>query len=63
MRVTVKLDVDVAAGIRREMERSGESFKQVVNRLMRLAFDAPRPRTRLESGAKTVRRGQARKSS
>jgi hypothetical protein len=60
MRVTVKLDEDVAAEIRSEMGRSGESFKQVVNRLIRLAFDAPRPPTREESGARTVRRGQAR---
>jgi hypothetical protein len=41
MRFTVTLDEDVAAGIRREMERSGASFKQVVNSLMRRGFDVP----------------------
>lgn len=34
------LDEDVAAGIKSEMERSGETFKQVVNRLMRLGHSS-----------------------
>jgi len=43
MRFTVKLDDDVAAGIQIEMERTGQSFKRVVNRLMRLGFGVPEP--------------------
>lgn len=38
MRTTVTLDEDVAARLRREMRRSGESFKETVNRLLRLGF-------------------------
>src|SRR5436305_14842282 len=43
MRFTVKLDEDVATGIKSEMERTRESFKQVVNRLLRQGFGAPEP--------------------
>jgi len=41
MRFTVTLDEDVAAGIKGEMERARESFKQVVNRLMRQGLTVP----------------------
>ena len=35
MRTTITLDDDVAALIERERERSGDSFRTVVNRLLR----------------------------
>jgi len=41
MRFTVTLGEDVAEGIKSERERTEESFKQVVNRLMRLGFNVP----------------------
>lgn len=62
MRFTVTLDEDVAAGIKEEMERSGESFKQVVNRLIRLAHNAPHPADGKEREAKPVRRRRDRKN-
>ncbi len=40
MRTTVTLDEDVAARLRAEMRRSGESFKEAVNRLLRLGLSA-----------------------
>jgi hypothetical protein len=62
MRFTVTLDEDVAAGIKTEMERSGESFKQVVNRLMRLGFNVPDPPVREKSGPRRGHRRKIRKS-
>jgi hypothetical protein len=41
MRVVITLDDDLAAMLHEEMERSGETFKQVVNRLMRVGFGVP----------------------
>jgi hypothetical protein len=38
MRVAITLDDDLSAMLHEEMERSGETFKQVVNRLMRVGF-------------------------
>jgi hypothetical protein len=61
MRFTVTLDEDVAAGIRREMERSGESFKQVVNSLMRHGFDVPHRDVGEQSKAGRVNRRKSRK--
>ena len=46
MRTTLTLDEDVAARLRREMRRSGQSFKETVNTLLRHALAAkrtPRP--------------------
>ncbi len=43
MRCTVTLDEDVTSGIKSEMQRTGESFKQVVNRLIRMAHGVPQP--------------------
>lgn len=40
MRTTVKLDDDVAALLNREMRKTGEPFKQVLNRIVRLGFVA-----------------------
>lgn len=42
MRTTLTLDKDVAAKLRTEMRRSGRSFKEVVNDLLRLALNTRR---------------------
>lgn len=45
MRTTITIDDDVEALLRKEVRRSGEPFKQVVNRYLRLgltAKEAPR---------------------
>ena len=39
MRTTLTLDSDVIAKLRGEMRRSGRPFKEVVNALLRLAFN------------------------
>jgi hypothetical protein len=49
MRLTVELDEDVRTLIKIEMERSGESFKKVVNRAMRIAFNAAERSSHAES--------------
>jgi hypothetical protein len=46
MRTTITLDDDVTALIEHERERTGESFKQVVNRLLRRGATAEPPRER-----------------
>jgi chromosome condensin MukBEF MukE localization factor len=40
MRTTLTLDEDVASKLRQEARRTGESFKQVVNRVLRLGLTA-----------------------
>lgn len=40
MRSTITLDDDVAALLKREMRKSGEPFKQVVNRAIREGLNA-----------------------
>lgn len=62
MRLTVTLDEDIATGVKSEMERSGQSFKQVVNRLLRLGFGLPAPPTRKEPKAGPVRGRRDRES-
>jgi hypothetical protein len=52
MGFTVTLD-DIDALLRGEMKRSGESFKQVVNRILRLGLNLAR-RTQQERGGKSV---------
>lgn len=42
MRTTVTFDDDVAALLNKEMRKSGEPFKQVVNRAVRLGLTAPK---------------------
>jgi hypothetical protein len=42
VRTTVTFDDDVAALLNKEMRRSGERFKQVVNRAVRLGLTAPK---------------------
>lgn len=39
MRTTLTLDEDVAARVRREMRRSGMSFKETINTLLRRALN------------------------
>lgn len=46
MRTTLTLDEDVAAKLELEARRSGHSFKQVVNDLLRLALNARRKEER-----------------
>ena len=41
MRTTITLDPDVAALVEAERLRTGESFKQVVNRLLRRSSSGP----------------------
>ena len=43
MRTTITLDNDVAALLNKEMRKSGEAFKQVVNRAIRLGLTGPKP--------------------
>ena len=56
MRRTVTLDDDVNAGIRSEMKRTGDSFKRVVNRLLRLGFGVPEPPVEDDSKSRPVGR-------
>lgn len=42
MRTTLTIDDDVAALLTKEMRKSGEPFKQVVNRAIRLGLTAPK---------------------
>ena len=44
MRTTLTLDDDVAALLKQEMRKSGEPFKQVVNRAIRLGLTEPKQR-------------------
>ena len=43
MRTTLTLDDDVAVKLRAETQRSGEPFKQVVNRILRLGLNTQAP--------------------
>jgi hypothetical protein len=60
MRVAITLDDDLATMIHEEMERSGETFKVAVNRLMRLGLGLPQsPFGKL--GATLVQPGRRRR--
>jgi hypothetical protein len=58
MRTTITLEPDVAALVEAERARTGESFKQVVNRLLRRAAGrdprAPRPELPVHQGQPLV---------
>jgi hypothetical protein len=41
VRTTLTLDEDVAALLKKEVRKSGEPFKQVVNRFLRVGLTAP----------------------
>ncbi len=43
MRTTLTLDDDVASLLKKEVRKSGEPFKQAVNRFLRLGLTAPKP--------------------
>ena len=43
MRTTLTLEDDVAARVKTESQRSGRSFKEVVNDLLRRGLEAKRP--------------------
>ncbi|HXE91879.1 MAG TPA: hypothetical protein VNK82_13060 [Terriglobales bacterium] len=43
MRTTLTLEPDVAAKLKAEVRRTGHSFKQVVNDMLRKALCAPSP--------------------
>lgn len=43
MRTTLTLDDDVASLLKKEARKSGEPFKQVVNRYLRLGLTAKQP--------------------
>ena len=42
MRTTLTLDDDIAAKLRAEVRKSGHSFRETVNRVLRLGLNAPR---------------------
>jgi hypothetical protein len=46
MRTTLSLDDDVAQLLKKEVRRSGDSFKEVVNRFLRLGMNASKQPTR-----------------
>ena len=46
MRTTLTLDDDVAAKLRAEMRRSGQSLKETVNRFLRLGLNVQRREAR-----------------
>lgn len=43
MRTTLTLDEDVAALLKKEVRKSGESFKEIVNRYLRLGLNTKQP--------------------
>lgn len=42
MRTTLTLDDDLAALLKKEARKSGQPFKQIVNRVIRLGLTAPK---------------------
>jgi hypothetical protein len=46
VRTTLTIDDDVAALLKQEIRKSGEPFKQVVNRALRLGLTGPKSVTR-----------------
>jgi hypothetical protein len=46
VRTTLTIDDDVAALLKKEVRKSGEPFKQVANRLLRLGLTAAKQPTR-----------------
>ena len=43
MRTTLSIDEDVAVLVNKEMRKTGNSFKQVINDALRWGFTAPKP--------------------
>ena len=48
MRTTLTLDDDVAAKLQTEARQAGQSFKETVNRLLRLALNARREQPKIK---------------
>ncbi len=44
MRTTVTLDDDVRAKLEAEMRKTGHSFKETVNEVLRIGLNTPRPK-------------------
>ena len=59
MRTTLTLDDDVVSLLNKEVRRSGESFKQVVNRFLRFGLTAPKRPTRKPFRVKPLNLGLA----
>jgi hypothetical protein len=57
VRTTLTLDDDVAALLQKEARKSGEPFKQVVNRLLRLGFTASKQPSRKPFKVKPINLG------
>ncbi len=57
MRTTLTLDDDVAALLNKEARKSGEPFKQVVNRAIRLGLTAPKAPVRKPFKVKPINLG------
>lgn len=57
MRTTLTLDDDVAALLNREVRKSGEPFKQVVNRYLRLGLTASKQPPRKPFKVKPINLG------
>lgn len=57
MRTTLTLDDDVAALLKKEAHKSGEPFKQVLNRIIRLGFVAAKEPPRKPFKVKPINLG------
>lgn len=57
MRTTLTLDDDVAALLKKEARKSGEPFKQVLNRIIRLGFVAAKEPPRKPFKVKPINLG------
>jgi negative regulator of replication initiation len=54
MRTTLTLDEDLAQRIKAEMRRTGDSMKDVINRLLRKGIEGPAPRKRFRIRARPM---------
>jgi hypothetical protein len=57
VRTTLTLDNDVAVLLNKEVRKSGEPFKQVVNRVLRLGLAAPKQHGRKPFVVKPMKLG------
>lgn len=57
MRTTIKIEDDVTAMLKQEMRKSGEPFKQVLNRILRLGFVAAKQPPRKPFKVKPINLG------
>ncbi len=54
MRTTLTIDEDLAQKLKREMRRSGDSLKEVVDRLLRAGLKGSRPKRRFKIKARPL---------